>query len=312
MQDNMTSLEDRLAKGDIASSDVAQVYKSVDSLLRNPGKTNDDSLNREYLAQSILEDVAHPRDTNQGGRDTCGVSAIRERMLVHIPGEAAKLAVDTLLSDDGKVKLGDSKTVNVDKNSLGPDEDAIDCIADPEMRGRVQGKRSYFGQVIDNALMNGIVQTRDSELTYKELQSTKLGDKGTEITRDGKAVDFDWRPTPEEVGSIGRMMLGEKGLVLTADSASDSTRQTKSPDELWKTLQELSNPIAFVHTNNDVFNRPLDPNGHGDGHYLSIANTKVSENGDRMVQISDQLGKPSDRWISVEQLHRTMQTADKN
>jgi hypothetical protein len=176
---SMNTFVNRAIKAGMSNQEIATTFGAIQRLLEQessvPGLTSADRIN---AAEGIMGEAANPGHTDQGFHDTCGASAIEDRMFALQPANAANMISSIALT--GKYKAEDGKTISIplDRSTILPGTEESEYP--PQ-----DGTRSYASQLFQVGVMNDLAQQQShdgEELIFygqEELSLPSTFPKGT-------------------------------------------------------------------------------------------------------------------------------------
>ena len=324
---DMRKFEERVASGQVSRDEVAKTYETTAKLLGAEGAMLNPE-KRAQLARNIMHHAANPSGIDQGEYNTCAPTGVQERLFTRNPSVAADMVLQA--AQTSKYRAPDGKEISLHK-------DTFDATR-RELSGNPQdGDRSYATKIINNIIVNDIQQRNANPATY--VQHTRVdrdgkrlapGDNGERnYTADGKELigedgKISRAPRMSEI-ELSRALArytGENGLMLahgrTLDEAEQKGRlkpadrpeiaEFNTREQFTNIIKEmkdkgrLPSPIA-VFADHRALNHGLPgplPSIHNSGHIVSVTDYNPATN---QVRISNQWGKASDRWMSVQSLY---------
>lgn len=147
---DMDKLEKRATEQQPALSqqEISETYQEISRLLE--AKDNSASplkeADRVKLAEQVMDQAATPTSIDQGGHNTCTVTAIESLTYTRTPSEAARLVADVALT--GKYTTKDGTVVEVPQSSIS----AADSEA--QRHPAVDGERSHASQIFQVTAVN--------------------------------------------------------------------------------------------------------------------------------------------------------------
>lgn len=149
----MAAFERRASFQHISKEDIAETYAQISRVLT---VDSNDPFERRHVrtAIGIMDAAALPTMSDQGGKNTCNVTTIENRLFTRQPAEAARVVADILTT--GKHVAQDGTTVFIDKESLlARGEEALN-------KPPGTNTRSYASQLFQVAAVN-IAHVRNNE-----------------------------------------------------------------------------------------------------------------------------------------------------
>ena len=305
-QEQMNTIEHR--NPPLTADQINQIYDKTTQLLTNPDNTSQlNQAERTQLASSMLKDIAHPNETDQGFHNTCNVTTLEKRLNAQDPVKFANMVTEVGLT--GQYTAPDGKAIKLDAASLHPDAEAGYNAND----SRTDGARNYASQIFDVATINEYWQHQQPPLSYSQVRPTGQGDTGERLTYpngqevkgpDGKPMRSPGLST-EAMGQIGKD-LGMSGQYIISNAATDGpnngagTDKVENIDQFNAALAASKPPaIIMVNAGNLLFSGSGEqPDGW---HVVTASNYK--EGPPAMVFMSNQWGEKNDKWVSVADLY---------
>ncbi len=219
---DLNSFEKRAADQGIPAKDVAATYDQMSTLMnaKDGAVPKDD---RILAAKSLAHHLGDGTNADQGHNNTCGVTALGEKLIANKPATAAEIVTSTALNGSW-TNPADGKNIKLDAESLKPgkEENTFPPAHD--------GDRTYATKLMNVTLANDISQRRETPQYYSQtLQTENRKDTGERLTfadgRELKESDLNKASTsndlvrspgvyPSELAqSLGRL-TGEKGTVI--------------------------------------------------------------------------------------------------
>lgn len=165
MKDMMREFEANAKKNGVTDAEVAKVYQQINKML-----TANDAVmplaEREVLAQQLMLSLAKPHTIDQGGWNTCNVTAEAQVRLANAhPADLAQMMTD--IATKGRfVTHPDGRIIDMTqvKGALTPQPDVAGTMGDPaNFKGRndfsdldnyAGGQRNFLDQIIQTSLVN--------------------------------------------------------------------------------------------------------------------------------------------------------------
>ncbi|MDZ4837440.1 MAG: hypothetical protein SGJ27_26945, partial [Candidatus Melainabacteria bacterium] len=263
-------------------------------------------------ACDLFHDLNSSEQVNKGSRQNCGLTSTFEQMLQSKPGDAAKIAADSLLN--GEFTAPDGRVVKLDPESMKAHRQARDAINDRDTANRA-GLQDQLGQVITHALGNWALQSDYANQTGKEAErplylfrepsgQNKSGEIATIVNPQTKQVE-----TYQNQASITLSMLADTNNTFlerdnvfvngNVDKVSKGTEKFKDKTEMDAKLgKELENGslTLTIDAGHPAFGSGLQ-SGREDWHAVTVTDqTKID--GETYYRVSDQRGQNLDRWVS--------------
>lgn len=309
-QKEMDTIEHRNPPLD--AKQINAIYDKTTELLTDPNKTSQlDQTQRTQLADSMLHDIGHPNETDQGMHNTCNVTALEKRLNATDPTKFANMVTEVGLT--GHYTASDGKVIQVafDKNSLKPDAEAS---LDPNDK-RTDGARNYASQIFDLATVNDYWQHQNPPLQYKQVAPASPNDTGERLTYpngqevmgpDGKPMRQPGLST-EAIGQIGKD-LGMKDNFIISNAEVDGPNSRNGVDKVQdfdafkKQLENMKPPaIIMVNAGNHLFTNASTNNQSDGWHVVNATDYKAGP--PAMVFMTNQWGSENNKWVPVTDLY---------
>jgi hypothetical protein len=317
---DMADFEKRAKASNMPPEEVAKTYEQMSKMLN--GKEEDctvDGKNRAKLAETFIHQCAHPDESDQGKHNTCNETAVAERGFTHNPSKLAEIAATTAMT--GQWIAPDGKVVQIDKESLKP---GAEEAADKPLN---LGDRSYATQILNVAMINDITQRRSPPEFYHQItpDASIPGDTGERLTDaagnvltkkvlDPKNGD-NWITVPRcdplesdwEINNSAKRILGSKDCMLDPNDASVGVDSINTNEQMVQRIQQAKDqgelPLIIAV---DGYHDPIamqERPGYG-GHVVSIDQYDPNRKDGKTIHISNQYGKPYDKWVSPQDLFK--------
>jgi hypothetical protein len=305
---NRQAFETRAQKDQLPPDEVAKSYEQMTKLLTaDKGAATPE--NRQLLAENFMNQVAHPKQTDQGNYNTCNVTTLAEHNEVRHPSKMAELITTTALT--GSWTAPDGKNIKIDANSLVPQPES--ATHPPK-----DGDRSFATQVMNVVMVNDITQRRNPPEYYSQEASEGNNDNGerlryangTEVPSYEDKTKGARSPTVDcaELEQQQQRISGDKGtLIERGELNNNKVHEVHSPEELKEYLLEMKREHKLPAT------VMLDANGPGfwnnpnatkpAWHVVSV--TDIDEKTGK-VFVDNQWGSQNDKWMPIDTLYKSM------
>jgi len=313
-KNNMSAFEMRARKEHLSPDEITKSYNQMSKLLDTSKETAVVAgKDRSLLAEGLVHQIAHPKDTNQGKYQTCNVTTVLKETLAKNPSVAAEMAATTAIS--GGWRAADGHAVKIDSESLRPQGDSI-------LQHRQSWDRTYATQILNLVMVNDALQRRADPLTYRQTKpndavANDTGERRVDAqNKVVQAKQYDaqsktWKLLPDaspglsnwEVAALSQRLNGESHLISVSDPESGVDGVSKQP-ELFDKLQQMKDQRKFpVTITVDGYHAPIqDAAKESPGFGPHFVNIDAFDSETGRVHVSNQWGKASNRWVPLKHL----------
>jgi hypothetical protein len=306
--DNLKGFEDQARKRGLSEAEITDTYKALNEMLNADDRTSATNKQERALAlTSFLDSVAHTDKTDQGAHNTCNVTTLRDKEIEEHPAQAAARLRD-LTVKGGYLSEGVNGEqdcfVKLDRDSLHPDKEA---------RNPTDGKRNYFGQLSDLALVNDYWQRRGLQYTQRPQDVGAFGrrDTGERLRRlsdgreltdgNGKPIDHPCLDS-ERLNKIGERM-GFRDFIYTNASLDPQSDVGKLNTE--KAFAERLQKGAFtmfVDSGHPLYSGAVGEGGQGGGHVVRVSQAMNADGTERKgwVHVDNSWGSNNDSDVPID------------
>jgi hypothetical protein len=276
------------------------------------------------LAELVMHNVARPTKIDQGAHPTCNVTTLEVYLAARHPDVYADLVKQVALT--GEYVTQKKETVHLPKAAIMPGEDEKNF----DMDKPASNKRNHASQLIQMTLINGVYETgryHSTDNRGKKIDCTgyryvmgppvktwfTLPDGSRAYTTDeDKLIDGKGNQIRDSRGQLSTspIFIGDDVL-----SASEMVLGYKMPylDSPYKIENQ---PWVFdLPTKERLLKYKKDgkfPLGVPTmmGNHVQTIHDVVEKNGAFWILIDNQHGEGEDGWITLSELHKTMQDAN--
>ncbi len=266
-KEDMKAFEQRAQQQHLSDEEVAKTYREISRVLEAKGTQPMDDRKRVRVALGIMAIAAEPTSNDQGGHNTCNVTAIENRLFTREPSNAAKLIAD--VATTGKYVAADGTAVTLDRASFSTYGEEANNAA------RGTNARNYASQLFDVAAVNLVLVKHNEatippgDLRYSQERPTSFRDSGERVRDYSKNPPTVISDNPYEAAmfdgmlKINTMITGRfepQAFMVQKDSTPEGSRITSfdSKEEFETKLAAAKEAGAFpivlgVHANNRPF-----------------------------------------------------------
>lgn len=320
----MTEFEARATDSSVSQKQVAQTYRSLTALLNST--TNGphfDAAARQKLVELVMHNVARPTKIDQGSHPTCNVTTLEVYIAARHPDVYADLVRQVTLTAE-YVTAG-KQTIHLPKAAIMPGEDEKTF----DMDKPASNKRNHASQIMQMTLINGVYETgryHSTDNTGKKIDCTGWRYVMGPPVKKTFPVAGGWAYVIDEdrlLDGNGNQVKDPNGTLSTSPifigddvlAASDMVLGYKMP-YLDSPYMITGRPWVFdLPTKERLLKYKADgkfplgvPTMHGN-HVQTIHDVFVAKDGTVWILIDNQHGEDEDGWITLSELHKTMQSA---
>jgi hypothetical protein len=320
----MKEFENRATNSGVSLKQVAATYTSLTELL-NATKNGPhlDAAARQKLAELVMHNVARPTKIDQGSHPTCNVTTLEVYMAARHPDVYADLVKQIALT--GEFVTTKKEIVHLPKAATMPGEDEKNF----DMDKPASNKRNHASQLIQLTLINGVYETGRYHST--DSRGKKIDCTGYRYVMGPPVKTYFTLPdgsraytTDEDklIDGKGNQIRDSRGQLSTSPIFIGDDVLAASEMALGYKMPYLDSPYK-VENQPWVFDLPtkerlLKYKADGKfplgvptmmGNHVQTIHDVVEENGKFWILIDNQHGEGEDGWITLSELHKTMQDA---
>lgn len=320
----MTEFEARATANSVSEKQVAQTYRTLTSLLSATSNgPYFDAATRQKLVELVMHNVARPTKIDQGSHPTCNVTTLEVYLAARHPDLYADLVKQVALT--GEYITDKKETLHPPKAALMPGEDEKNF----DMDQPASNKRNHASQIMQMTLINGVYETgryHSTDRAGKKIDCTGWRYVMGPPVKKTFPVPGGWAYVVDEdrlIDAKGNQIRDPNGDLSTSPifigddvlSASEMVLGYKMP-YLDSPYMIPGKPWVFdLPTKDRLLKYKADgkfplgvPTMHGN-HVQTIHDVFVATDGTVWILIDNQHGEDDDGWITLAELHKTMQSA---
>lgn len=316
--------EGRAGSSGLSGKQVQSTYMSLTDLLNaTQNSSHFDTATRQKLVELVMHNVARPTKIDQGAHPTCNVTTLEVYIAARHPEVYADLVRQIALKSEYVTHA--KETVHLPKAAIMPGEDEKTF----DMDKPAVNKRNHASQLVQMTLINGVYETGRYHST--DSRGKKIDCTGYRYIM-GPPVKT-WFPVP---GGMAYTTDEDKLIDGKGNQVKDSLgRPSTSPifvgeDVLAASEMVLGYKMPYLGFPYKVENQPwvfdlptkerlLKYKKDGQlplgvptmmGNHVQTIHDVVVDNGTVWILIDNQHGENEDGWITLSELHKTMQDAN--
>ncbi len=327
LRSDLAAFEQRALTLGLSTAEVSETYKQAGRLLQPCESAPSSAQDRLNMALQIIHQAAQPTSIDQGKHGTCNVAALEVRIYSRMPSKAAQLVADFATS--GRFITKDGTLVTLHTDSYLPDDESKHQPARDAERSmasqifQIAAANVHWFRAEHDFWGNPVPKGTIGFAQIQGLRGSKYDQDGQRIFDAGeRLINVNLNPPAAVLANPGirvRHLFGineqitggaESGFIIenSVYGATD-TIHVSSPKELHAALlgvKAAGNLPALlrVHTANEPFHRRP-----GNWHFINVVDVPADSD---KVQISNQVGKASDRPVSIEDLYKATLIPDGN
>lgn len=320
----LTEFESRATNSGVTLKQVAATYTSLTELLNSTNNgPHFDTAQRCHLVELVIHNLARPTKIDQGAHPTCNVTTLEVYIAARHPDVYADLVKQVTLT--GEYVTEKKETIHPPKAALMPGEDEKTF----DMDKPAGNKRNHASQVIQMTLINGVYETgryHSTDNSGKKINCTGWRYVMGPPVKEWFQVQGRWAYTTSEdklLDGNGKQVRDGSGKLSTSPIFIGDDVLAASEMVLGYKMPYLNSPYK-VGNQPWVFDLPtrerlLKYKQDGKfplgvptmmGNHVQTIHDVVVENGTCWILIDNQHGEGKDGWITLSELHKTMQDAN--
>jgi hypothetical protein len=325
LTERIKEFEARATKNGVSLKQVAATYSSLTELL-NSAKNGPyfDAATRQKLAELVMHNVARPTKIDQGAHPTCNVTTLEVYTAARHPDVYADLVKQVALT--GEYVNAKKETLHPPKAALMPGDDEKNF----DMDKPASNKRNHASQIIQMTFINGVYETGRYHST--NFQGKKIDCTGYRYVMGPPVKTWFTLPDGNRAYTTDEdKLIDAKGNQLRDGSGQLSTSPIFIGDDVLAASEMvLGYKMPYLNSPYKVENQPwvFDlptkerllkykqdgqfplgvPTMHGN--HVQTIHDAVEKNGAFWILIDNQHGEKEDGWITLSELHKTMQDAN--
>jgi len=325
LQERMNEFESRATNSGITSKQVSDSYSRLTELLVATGNgPHFDTATRQRLVELVMHNIARPTKIDQGAHPTCNVTTLEVYTAARHPDVYADLVKQVALT--GEYQTRTKETVHLPKAALMPGDDEKSF----DMDKPASNKRNHASQIIQMTFINGVYETGRYHST--DHQGKKIDCTGYRYVMGPPVKTWFTLPdgnraftTDEDklIDGTGKQIRDSQGQLSTSPIFIGTDVLAASEMVLGYKMPYLNSPYK-VENQPWVFDLPtkerlLKYKADGQfplgvptrrGNHVQTIHDVIEENGNVWILIDNQHGEKEDGWITLSELHKTMQDAN--
>ncbi len=304
---------------------MTATYKTLTELLQSTQNgPYFDTATRQKLVELSLHNIARPTKIDQGQHPTCNVTTLEVYLAARHPDVYVDLVKQVALK--GEYITAKGETIKLPKEAVmpGKDEKSFD------MDKPASNKRNHASQIVQMTLVNGVYETgryHSTDNTGKKIDCTKWRYvMGPPVRTTFQLPDGNWAYVEDEdqlLDGQGTQVRDSSGKVSTSPIFIGDDVLQASEMVLGYKMPYLNSPYK-IEFQPWVFDLPTKerllkykqdgklplgvPTMMG-AHVQTIHDVVVGSDGTCWILIDNQHGEDEDGWITLDELHKTMQDA---
>ena len=325
LQERMNEFESRATSNGITSKQVSDSYSRLTELLvATRNGPHFDTVTRQRLVELVMHNIARPTKIDQGAHPTCNVTTLEVYTAARHPDVYADLVKQVALT--GEYETRTNETVHIPKAALMPGDDEKSF----DMDKPASNKRNHASQIIQMTFINGVYETGRYHST--DHQGKKIDCTGYRYVMGPPVKTWFTLPdgnraftTDEDklIDGNGKQIRDIQGQLSTSPIFIGTDVLAASEMVLGYKMPYLNSPYK-VENQPWVFDLPtkerllkLKKDGQFPlgvptrrGNHVQTIHDVIEENGNVWILIDNQHGEKEDGWITLGELHKTMQDAN--
>ncbi|MBX3138535.1 hypothetical protein KF707_20065 [Candidatus Obscuribacterales bacterium] len=325
LQERMNEFESRATDSGITSKQVSDSYSRLTELLEATSNgPHFDTATRQRLVELVMHNIARPTKIDQGAHPTCNVTTLEVYTAARHPDVYADLVKQVALT--GEYETRTKETVHLPKAALMPGDDEKSF----DMDKPASNKRNHASQIIQMTFINGVYETGRYHST--DHQGKKIDCTGYRYVMGPPVKTWFTLPdgnraftTDEDklIDGNGKQIRDIQGQLSTSPIFIGTDVLAASEMVLGYKMPYLNSPYK-VENQPWVFDLPtkerlLKYKKDGQfplgvptrrGNHVQTIHDVIEENGNVWILIDNQHGEKEDGWITLSELHKTMQDAN--
>ena len=325
LQERMNEFESRATNNGITSKQVSDSYSRLTELLvATRNGPHFDTVTRQRLVELVIHNIARPTKIDQGAHPTCNVTTLEVYTAARHPDVYADLVKQVALT--GEYETRTNETVHIPKAALMPGDDEKSF----DMDKPASNKRNHASQIIQMTFINGVYETGRYHST--DHQGKKIDCTGYRYVMGPPVKTWFTLPdgnraftTDEDklIDGNGKQIRDIQGQLSTSPIFIGTDVLAASEMVLGYKMPYLNSPYK-VENQPWVFDLPtkerllkLKKDGQFPlgvptrrGNHVQTIHDVIEENGNVWILIDNQHGEKEDGWITLGELHKTMQDAN--
>jgi hypothetical protein len=325
LQERMNEFESRATNSGITPKQVSDSYSRLTELLvATRNGPHFDTVTRQRLVELVMHNIARPTKIDQGAHPTCNVTTLEVYTAARHPDVYADLVKQVALT--GEYETRTNETVHIPKAALMPGDDEKSF----DMDKPASNKRNHASQIIQMTFINGVYETGRYHST--DHQGKKIDCTGYRYVMGPPVKTWFTLPdgnraftTDEDklIDGNGKQIRDIQGQLSTSPIFIGTDVLAASEMVLGYKMPYLNSPYK-VENQPWVFDLPTKerllkfkkdgqfPLGVPTrrGNHVQTIHDVIEENGNVWILIDNQHGEKEDGWITLGELHKTMQDAN--